>query len=321
VSKPVPQKTRARISFLLLSVITACLVCLIMLVPRCGRFPKEEQPPGSEPRPEGEAADRLPRSAAEQPLPRGEAATGDGFEPGEAATEGRPEAPRPAVPRLSVVIDDAGYSLETLQPFLEYPGPLTVAVLPNLPLSREVARRVREAGKELILHLPMEPVGAEDPGPGAIMTGQGEETIRALLEQSFDSVPGAGGANNHMGSRAMADPRVMRVVMRYFAETGRFFLDSGTTDQSRAAESARRWGVPLLKRGVFLDNEPGEIASRLEEGFALARTNGSAVLIGHVKSPEILAELARLAPQWRREGAQVVALDELLEAAGEGTAP
>jgi len=298
VSKPVREKTRARISFFLLSVIAACLVCLILLVPRCGRFPEEEQPP-----------------------PQGEAPIDDGVAPEEAPPEARPQAPRPPVLRISVVIDDAGYSLETLQPFLEYPGPLTVAVLPNLPLSREAARRVKEAGKELIVHLPMEPMGAEDPGPGAIMTGQDEETIRSLLAQSFDSVPGARGANNHMGSRAMADPGVMQAVMRYLAETGRFFLDSGTTDDSRAPESAGRWGVPLLKRGVFLDNEPGEIASRLQEGFELARANGAAVLIGHVKSPEILTELGRLEPRWRREGAEIVALGELLEAAGEGTAP
>jgi polysaccharide deacetylase 2 family uncharacterized protein YibQ len=220
-----------------------------------------------------------------------------------------------------VVIDDAGYSLETLQPFLEYSGPLTVAVLPNLPLSREAARRVRESGKELILHLPMEPVGGEDPGPGAIMTGQNEETILGLLERSFESVPGARGANNHMGSRAMADPRVMRVVMRYFSESGRFFLDSGTTDHSRAEELAGRYGVPLLKRSVFLDNEPDGIDSRLEEGYELAKASGAAVLIGHVKSPEILTALSRLAPLWRREGAEIVGLADLLRAAPEGTPP
>ena len=67
---------------------------------------------------------------------------------------------------LAVILDDAGYSLEELQPFLDLPGPLTVAVLPNLPHSAEAARRVLAAGKDLILHCPMEADGGEDPGPG-----------------------------------------------------------------------------------------------------------------------------------------------------------
>ncbi len=121
-----------------------------------------------------------------------------------------PEQPRPEEKgRLAVVIDDAGYDLDELQPFLELPMPLAVAVLPNLPHSREAARRVLAAGKELLLHLPMEPEGRENPGPGALLTADSPEETRRLLDAALATVPGAVGMNNHMGSRATADEVLM----------------------------------------------------------------------------------------------------------------
>ena len=93
--------------------------------------------------------------------------------PARTISQAAPEHPQPEKPGLlSVIIDDAGYSLSELQAFLDLPVPLTIAVLPNLPHSTEAARRVLAAGKDLILHCPMEPTGGENPGPGALYTGE-----------------------------------------------------------------------------------------------------------------------------------------------------
>ena len=64
----------------------------------------------------------------------------------------------PSKGKLIFVFDDAGHNLEQLQYFLDLPFPCTIAVLPKLPNSRETARRIRAAGKELILHQPMQPL-------------------------------------------------------------------------------------------------------------------------------------------------------------------
>ena len=297
MSRHSPQKVRVTKTIILLTVISACLACIVLLLPTCVRRVGET----------GAVDSRASESTPAEPAPP---------EPADPVpVEPAPIEPLPSgrAPRVAVVIDDAGYSLQTLEPFLQYPGALTIAVLPNLPLSRETARMVAEAGKELIVHLPMEPVGGEDPGPGAIMTDQDEETILALLDRCFESVPGAAGANNHMGSLAMSDDRVMRVVMRYFSEHGKFFLDSSTTPDSRAPEWARYYGVPLLKRDVFLDNDASRISSRLDEGLEMADRQETTVLIGHVKSPEILIDLSSAAPSWEEDGGRIVPLAELLE--------
>ena len=57
---------------------------------------------------------------------------------------------------LIFVFDDAGHNMTQLQPFLELPFPITVAVLPGLDYSAQAAQKARTSGKEVILHQPMQ---------------------------------------------------------------------------------------------------------------------------------------------------------------------
>jgi polysaccharide deacetylase 2 family uncharacterized protein YibQ len=215
--------------------------------------------------------------------------------------------------RLAIVIDDVGYSLSGLKEFLALPYPLAFSVLPDLPHSREAGRLIAAAGKELLVHLPMEPAGGSDPGPGAVLTSQSDDEILELLQRSLERLPQAVGLNNHMGSLATADRRVMGLVLGFLRDRGLFFLDSRTTADTLGPEIAARLGVRLLERDVFLDNEssPAYIEGALRHGLRTARLRGSAVLIGHVQNVELAGELRRLLPQLPAEGARLVAPGEL----------
>jgi polysaccharide deacetylase 2 family uncharacterized protein YibQ len=228
-----------------------------------------------------------------------------------------PERPHPEERgMLALIVDDAGYNLEELQAFLDLPMPLTVAVLPNLPHSTEAARRVRAAGKDLLLHAPMEPDGGEDPGPGAILTGQSPERIRQLLEADFASVPGALGMNNHMGSKATADEAVMTTVLGYLQETGRLFVDSRTTAATAGPRVARSLGLPILQRDVFLDDDPdeGAIGGSFDKGIAEARARGSAIAIGHVQHRGVVDILRAAERNLAAQGVRMARLQEVLAA-------
>jgi polysaccharide deacetylase 2 family uncharacterized protein YibQ len=313
------QPNRLRSAAFLLMFIAAALIAVLLMLPA------RREPPGSRPaRPEAPAQtrteSRIP-SPAEQPGP-----ADGGVEPQRPAVEpapngaGRPEAiARPERPwegaQIAVVIDDVGYNVDTLQAFLEFPGPITFAVLPGLPYTREAARMIRAAGKELILHLPMEAVNGDNPGPGAIFTSYSDEKIRRLLQEDLDDLEGAVGVNNHMGSRATADPRVMAAVMGYLAATGQFFLDSRTTPATQAAAAARKAGTELVERDVFIDNERDResIRDALDKGVALALQNGHAVLIGHVHSPEIVDILREVLEQAGRRGVRLTSLSRVVQ--------
>ena len=223
-----------------------------------------------------------------------------------------PQRPRPEG-RLAIIIDDAGYSLEELDAFLALPGPLTISVLPNLPHSSEAARRILAAGKDLLLHEPMEPEGGEDPGPRAIRTGQTPQEITNLLEQAFTSVP-APGMNNHMGSKATADPAVMLAVMAYLKREGKFFVDSRTTADTVGPAEAGAEGVPFLQRDVFIDagRSQEEIAQAFDKGVSEAKLRGSSILIGHVQDRGVLAILREREGNLSAAGVRLVHLRELL---------
>jgi polysaccharide deacetylase 2 family uncharacterized protein YibQ len=216
---------------------------------------------------------------------------------------------------MAIIIDDAGYNLAELDPFLELRIPLAIAVLPNLPNSREAARRVKQAGKELLLHLPMEPEGGEDPGPGALRTGESPAEIKRLLEAALLTVPGASGVNNHMGSKATADEALMTTVLSALGRDGLFFVDSRTTADTVGARVAVRLGVPFLERDVFIDasRSDGEIAEAFASGLALAARQGTAILIGHVQNPGVLAILRGSDRTLREAGVRLSALSDIFD--------
>ncbi len=191
--------------------------------------------------------------------------------------------PSLAEPYVAVIIDDLGPSNAALERVLALPYPVTASILPDAPSPAATANRVRAAGGEVFVHLPMEPEGLDDPGPMALLTWQSPEEIEARARAALDAVPGAVGVNNHMGSRFTACAACVDVVARVSAERDLMVVDSLTSPHSQWAQHAESHGAPALRRTVFLDHDREETAMRaaLAEAERTARETGMAVVIGH----------------------------------------
>ena len=305
--------TRGRRAVGLLLAITALLALITLLIPAP---PDRVADPGDSPA--DTPADPL-AEAAPWP-PHGEAPSidpADERDGSELQTVPMPTSPQdiPITGALAIVIDDVGNNLAELEPFLSLPGPLTFAVLPHLAHSASAAALARGAGHEVILHAPMEASDGRWPGPGTITVEDELLDVWGQLAESFDSIDGAAGANNHMGSRLTADPIAMDAVMAYLGATGRFFLDSRTTASTVAEEFALAHRVPFLRRDVFLDNvrESDAIAAAFEEGVALAAGGGQATVIGHAASAELAAYLALRIPTLQADSVALVGLADLAQ--------
>lgn len=219
-----------------------------------------------------------------------------------------------AGPRVAIIFDDAGGSLEDVEEIIAIGRPVTVAVLPGLAYSSEVARRAVAAGLEVLLHLPLEAnADNEKLGPGAVRVAMSDEEIKTTVRAGLASVPGAIGVNNHMGSRGTADRRVMRAVLEVVRERRLMFVDSRTTADTVAESLAVEMGVPAARRHIFLDNTDDEEAIRREVQrlISLARTQGEAIAIGHAQrlTPRVVAQMR---DEFDRRGVRVVPLSTLV---------
>jgi polysaccharide deacetylase 2 family uncharacterized protein YibQ len=218
-----------------------------------------------------------------------------------------------AAPLVSVIIDDMGDSLQQGRTALDLPGAVAYAFLPESPHTVSLAERAYAAHKEILVHLPLQPMEARA-HPLALSMQTAPTQRRDSLQQLLASVPHATGVNNHQGSRATANRTQMRWLMRELSlyPIG-FFVDSRTTPDSVAYTVARAYGIPATRRQVFLDHDPD--AAAVEQQFsrliALARRHGSALAIGH-PHPATLAVLAQHLPQLTQQGISLIAPSELI---------
>lgn len=222
---------------------------------------------------------------------------------------------RPAL--VSIIIDDLGNSLALGRRVIALPAPVALAILPHTAYSATLATEAQRARKEVLLHLPMQPLAAVDPGPGVVEIGMPARELGITLEYNLRTVPHAIGVNNHMGSRMTQDADAMRALLNALRARGNlFFVDSRTGAHSTVARVGRELDVAILARDVFLDHDldRGAIRARLSELGAIARRRGHAIGIGHPHAPTLTAIEAWLATT-AGENIHVTPLSELLRAA------
>jgi hypothetical protein len=229
--------------------------------------------------------------------------------------EGRPQRGEGKAARLAIVIDDIGHTVEAVRPFVGLGYPLTFSVLPDVPHARESAALIHEAGREYIIHLPMQPFDypRENPGSYPLLLSQGMEETARRMRAYMDALPLASGASNHMGSAYTYDADRMQVVQTVLAERHLFFLNSKTSATPVPEQVARRWGYPYLERDVFLDHDLSEAAIEraFQQAVRQARRAGHAIAIGH-PHPQTWRVLRRNLPRLAREGVQPISLSTLL---------
>ncbi len=220
----------------------------------------------------------------------------------------------PAV-RIAIIIDDLGYHLAAGKRAIALPGPVSFAILPGTPRARELGKLAHRSGKEVLLHLPLEPLNFKGPAePGGITLDMTRESFRATFANAIATVPHAVGVSSHRGSLLTQHPGHMLWLMQEIASRSElFFIDSYTTHHSVALKVAAEQGIPATKRDVFLDHERSTeaVARELKRLKAKARKKGFAVAIGH-PFPETLEVLEREIPLLEEQGFELVTISELL---------
>jgi uncharacterized protein len=186
----------------------------------------------------------------------------------------------------AIIIDDFGNNMQGTAEIIALPFPIVTAVMPFMSTSKQDAEAAHLAGKEVIVHLPMEPVKGNPKwlGPGAIFTNMPDDEIRKRVDAAIDNIPHAIGVNNHMGSKVTSDARSMRIVMEELKKRNMFFIDSHTNYRSIACRIAKEVDVPCIENELFLDDQHASAHVVHQIGIIQERlkNKGHVIAIGHV---------------------------------------
>ena len=216
--------------------------------------------------------------------------------------------------KLAIVLDDLGSDRAAAEAIFGMPYPLTISVLPNHAHSVEIAEEAHRRGYQVLLHLPMQAAGNENPEAQELRPGMAPTDVALLVDQMFQAVPYVVGVNNHQGSQATSDSALMSELMPVLRDRQLFYVDSRTTAATVAFDIAREDGVRSAFRNVpFLDDvvEVAAVRKQLELALHGAREKGAALAIGH-PHPATLQALREVLPQAEAQGVHLVFASDLV---------
>ena len=223
-----------------------------------------------------------------------------------------------AKPKMAILIDDAGYSLQQCQTVASWPASLNVAVIPGIRHSRECAQVVKDTHQELLLHFPWAYLGGTLASyPIRIESNASAEQIKRMLQRAELSVPGYRGINNHMGSKISLEEATLSRFMKQWKESTPdrevYFIDSRTHSKSLAYRVAERLGIVAARNELFLDGVQNSrsIEWRFSQAIAMAKKKGSVIVICHL-GRKVTRQVMPLLIKKYRSQVQFVFLSDLL---------
>lgn len=219
---------------------------------------------------------------------------------------------------VAIVIDDFGNNGDGTEEMLGIGIPLTVAVMPFMPHSREEAQRAIKAGHEVIVHMSMEPEKGkiEWLGPRPILNNLSNEEVKDIIKDAIEEVEGAVGINNHMGSKVTQNESIIRAILEEAKERNIMFLDSKTTPNSVVGKVSQELNMTYLERDIFIDSirDKNHMKKQLDKLGRVALEKGYAIGIGHVGpdggKPTVEA-IKEMAPILEKRGIKFVFLSQI----------
>ncbi|MFH1860623.1 MAG: divergent polysaccharide deacetylase family protein [bacterium] len=235
------------------------------------------------------------------------------------------------IAKITIILDDVGYVTGGfVRKLWQIKVPLTMSIIPGLMCSKEAAEMSHRCGFEVMLHMPMEYCGNSkitdgdilcmadrknsSPYKWALLSGMSEKEVQRQLEGAIKDVPYIKGVNNHMGSRATADSKLMALFMDKLKGKGLYFVDSLTTPKTVAYKFAKEYGINAARRKVFLDNinDIEHVKQQMNALIAIAKKDGTAIGIGHATKGSTVAVLSEMMPLLKAQGIEVVPASELV---------
>lgn len=208
-------------------------------------------------------------------------------------------------PKIALIFDDLGENPKDLSEIQSLDIPITVSIVPGLKFSKSIAQTSKLYGFSVMTHMPLEPKNAQKYQTTKykfISSSLPRRERAALLRYYLNYIRVSIGVNNHMGSAATEDSKLMTEVMKTVKYNGLFFVDSRTSNESVACEVAKKEGVTCGYNEGFFDSV-GDINVMQNKFFELikkAKEKGKIIVIAHPKKKTFFL-LHKLLPRVKKQ--------------------
>jgi len=187
---------------------------------------------------------------------------------------------------IAIIIDDFGNNSAGTNEMLSLPIKFTGAVMPSMSKTSEECELLFNSGKDVILHMPMEPHKGKLSwlGNSYILDNYTDEQVKKVFSESISQINHCVGVNNHMGSKVTENERIFNTIFSIMKENNLIFIDSVTTPKSIVEKTACENKIKYMKRDVFLDSTQDiqKIKQNIIKTSEIAKKQGFAIAIGHV---------------------------------------
>ncbi len=224
--------------------------------------------------------------------------------------------------RLALVLYGFGESAAAADSFFALRAPFAVAVVAGTKESGRVQERARERQRELVLHLPLEPLNYPriNPGPGTVLVSWSPRRVSSTVRRYLGQAGEVAAVANHMGSLATQDMTVMTALFRELKRKRATFLHVNPAPGAVCRTLAAEMGVEYAEPDAVVDREARDdgakaLDARWDDLLKEARARGRLV---------VLLRATPLTKRWlpgalaarRLDGVDVVPLAALLEKPG-----
>jgi polysaccharide deacetylase 2 family uncharacterized protein YibQ len=207
-------------------------------------------------------------------------------------------------PKIAILLGGMGLNAKlTERATKELPGEITFAFAPYGEKLQDQVDEARDQGHEVMLQVPMEPVGypGTNPGPRTLLVDAKPDDNRNMLHWHMSRFTGYTGIVNYMGGRFLLEPKAAKPVLDEMKKRGLYYLEDATVSLTASSGIAKSNGLKVQRSQIVIDADPApeSIAQALKQLESEARANGMAVATGSGLAVTIdaVAEWARSAQE------------------------
>lgn len=219
--------------------------------------------------------------------------------------------------RVALIVGGLGLSQTgTQEAIAALPSSVTLGFSPFGNSLQRWMQLARKEGHEVILQLPMEPLGYPtiDPGPQTLTSkADAGENLRNL-RWAMGRMTNYPLVMNYLGAGLANNSAVLQPILDEVRKRGLGYIDDGSIQASMAVNLAREMRLPNAQGSLVVDSvrQEQKIKSRLQTLEAVARQRGFA--IGSATAfPETISAVAAWTKEAERRGILIVPASNLLK--------